>query len=214
MESHLESCQFEAIRPFIEMTRWRLDQLEAENAGLRTDLAVTRDQLNAVRADLTRDIATIAPPMDLLPHIDRLTGDTERLGADIQSVTAEVASMDLRHNMAVMNESFRMREELQGVRSMCQVMQSQILYLTERLKEVGLGRGMPAMPPPPPIPSKPMDGFAAASERFAEAISGTKGASGSGGVNGRPLARRPSTSSARSSSADGSERHGRQEMKL
>jgi outer membrane murein-binding lipoprotein Lpp len=196
--THLETCAYEGIRSFIELSTWRYDQLSHENAQLRSELAQLRDTLNAVRGDLVRDIAAIAPPIDLLPHIDRLTADNERVSSDVQSITADMASMDLRHNMAVMNESFRMREEMQALRQMCQVMQSQIMYLSDRLKDSGrgVGAGMPSMPPMP-APKSDLDGqFAGAADRFNAAVGQLSEPSGRG------MGRRPS--SARSNSADGS----------
>lgn len=201
-------CKYEAIRGFIELSQWRYEQLAQENQQLRIDLSSTRDALNAIRADLVRDIAALAPPVDLLPHIDRLTADNERVTADVQNISADMASMDLRHNMAVMNESFRMREEMQSLRQMCQVMQSQILFLSERVKDT---RGMPVLPPQPPPPKSEMDlQFGGAAERFAASVDELL----HGESAGRPMGRRPS--SARSNSADGSgsEGHGGRSMKL
>ncbi|KAI9024067.1 hypothetical protein DFJ74DRAFT_619181 [Hyaloraphidium curvatum] len=190
---HLPECRYEAIRPFVELQQWRYEQLLNENRMLRGEVAQLRDMIGTVRADLVRDIATLAPPVDLLPHIDRLTADNERVTADVQSITADMASMDLRHNMAVMNESFRSREEMQSLRAQCQVMQQQILFLTERLKDGGGARGMPK-----PVP-EPVDGFAGAAAQFSSAMTNLAAAT----PGERPMARRPS--SARSSSADGSE---------
>ncbi|KAJ3091655.1 hypothetical protein HK102_013909 [Quaeritorhiza haematococci] len=95
-------------------------------------------------------------PLDV---VDRVFGQMEKLAAehemtksDLDQLSANIASLELKQNMALLNESSRLREEFQSLRALIQAMQMQIVYSFDaRRKEkgaVGNGSGSPNNFPP------------------------------------------------------------------
>ncbi|KAF9022774.1 hypothetical protein BGZ52_000635 [Haplosporangium bisporale] len=71
-----------------------------------------------------------------------LISENERIRSELETLTAGLASLELKQNMAIMTESMRMQEEVQSLRAVCHGLRMQMHYLL-------LERQNPHGPPPP-----------------------------------------------------------------
>lgn len=112
-----------------------------------------------------------------------LISENERIRSEIETLTAGLASLELKQNMAIMTESMRMQEEVQSLRAVCHGLRMQMHYL---LLEQQNSRGHHGPPPPgSPIVGSGNSGSGANS-------GGGKGVNNGGGPpagapGGRPL---------------------------
>lgn len=70
--------------------------------------------------DLTND--THPPP-------ENYVTETQRLKSEIETITADIASLELKQNVALMTETFRLQEELQSLRAVCHGIRMQMHFL-------------------------------------------------------------------------------------
>ncbi|KAF9175668.1 hypothetical protein BGX20_002271 [Mortierella sp. AD010] len=74
-----------------------------------------------------------------------LISENERIRSEIETLTANLASLELKQNMAIMTESMRMQEEVQSLRAVCHGLRMQMHYLLLEQQN----RHHPPGPPPP-----------------------------------------------------------------
>ncbi|KAF8929538.1 hypothetical protein BGZ58_008872 [Dissophora ornata] len=105
-----------------------------------------------------------------------LMSENERIRSELETLTAGLASLELKQNMAIMTESMRMQEEVQSLRAVCHGLRMQMHYLL--LEQQNRHH------PPGPPPGSPAGGNGSQSGMKA-------GAGGGGGptgaAGGRPL---------------------------
>jgi hypothetical protein len=75
-----------------------------------------------------------------------LISENERMRSEIETLTAGLASLELKQNMAIMTESMRMQEEIQSLRAACHGLRMQMHYLLLEQQQI---RHHPPGPPPP-----------------------------------------------------------------
>ncbi|KAF9974542.1 hypothetical protein BGZ73_002025 [Actinomortierella ambigua] len=110
---------------------------------------------------------------------DMLISENERIRSEMETLTAALASMELKQNMAIMTESIRMQEEIQSLRAVCHGLRMQMHYvLLERQQQ----HQQQHQGPPPPMPPQGSAGGAGASG--SPSTSGSKGGAGGGGGGG------------------------------
>ncbi|KAH7046983.1 hypothetical protein BKA57DRAFT_379800, partial [Linnemannia elongata] len=78
-----------------------------------------------------------------------LISENERIRSELETLTAGLASLELKQNMAIMTESMRLQEEVQSLRAVCHGLRMQMHYL---LLEQQNNRHHPPGPPPPGSP--------------------------------------------------------------
>ncbi|KAF9941431.1 hypothetical protein BGZ67_005013 [Mortierella alpina] len=125
-----------------------------------------------------------------------LISENERIKSEIETLTAGLASLESKQNMAIMTESMRMQEEVQSLRAVCHGLRMQMHYLLLEQQN----RHHP--PPGPPPPGSPAGG------NNKSGNGGAGGPVGSAPGGGRPLS---TSGPLRPRFADGL---GRQETKL
>ncbi|KAG0333269.1 hypothetical protein BG004_000911 [Podila humilis] len=129
-----------------------------------------------------------------------LISENERIRSEIETLTAGLASLELKQNMAIMTESMRMQEEVQSLRAVCHGLRMQMHYLLlER-------QNHPHGPPHPP-PNTTGGGGGGGAVVNGNGGNGMK-APGNSGNGGRPLS---TSGPARPRFSDGL---GRQDTKL
>ncbi|ORZ16666.1 hypothetical protein BCR41DRAFT_322178 [Lobosporangium transversale] len=84
-----------------------------------------------------------------------LISENERIRSEIETLTAGLASLELKQNMAIMTESMRIQEEVQSLRAVCHGLRMQMHYLL--LEQQNL-RHHPGPPPPPGSPAGAVGG--------------------------------------------------------
>lgn len=105
-----------------------------------------------------------------------LIAENERIKSEIETLTAGLASLELKQNMAIMTESMRMQEEVQSLRAVCHGLRMQMHYLLLEQQN----RHHP--PPGPPPPGSPASGNNKSGNN-----GGAGGQVGSAPGGGRPL---------------------------
>ncbi|KAG0210423.1 hypothetical protein BGX28_009332 [Mortierella sp. GBA30] len=80
-----------------------------------------------------------------------LISENERIRSEIETLTAGLASLELKQNMAIMTESMRMQEEVQSLRAVCHGLRMQMHYLL--LEQQNRHHPPPPGPPPPGSPA-------------------------------------------------------------
>jgi hypothetical protein len=71
--------------------------------------------------------------------------------SEIETLTAGLASLELKQNMAIMTESMRMQEEIQSLRAVCHGIRMQMHYLL--LEQQQIRHHYPGLPPPAGSPA-------------------------------------------------------------
>jgi hypothetical protein len=106
-----------------------------------------------------------------------LISENERIRSEIETLTAGLASLELKQNMAIMTESMRLQEEVQSLRAVCHGLRMQMHYL---LLEQQNNRHHPPGPPPPGSP-------AGGNANMQQGMKGGNNGAGGGSGGGRPL---------------------------
>ncbi|KAF9202973.1 hypothetical protein BGZ49_006920, partial [Haplosporangium sp. Z 27] len=75
---------------------------------------------------------------------EQLISENEHIRSEIETLTANLASLELKQNMAIMTESMRMQEEVQSLRAVCHGLRMQMHYLLLEQQN----RHHPQGPPP------------------------------------------------------------------
>ncbi|KXS10077.1 hypothetical protein M427DRAFT_63011 [Gonapodya prolifera JEL478] len=105
--------------------------------------------------------------------------ENERLSSELTAMRAQLETTELRNNVAIMNESVKVRDEIHGLRALCHQLQAQILLLLD-VPRKGVGGSSGAGGPgvgSATARTDALDGLAAASN-FVAAISGARGSRG------------------------------------
>ncbi|KAG9066115.1 hypothetical protein KI688_001334 [Linnemannia hyalina] len=110
-----------------------------------------------------------------------LISENERIRSELETLTAGLASLELKQNMAIMTESMRLQEEVQSLRAVCHGLRMQMHYL---LLEQQNSRHHPPGPPPP---GSPAGGNANMQQAMKGGNNGAGGGGGGGSGGGRPL---------------------------
>ena len=110
---HESKCIYFQLNGFFELYTRQMNELKAENSRL-----ILENQ--QVRARLSLDV----PPL-----IDQLVMDVQILSNELDNTSANLAALGIRQDMALMTETARIREEMQGIRNTCSTIQMQLLNL-------------------------------------------------------------------------------------
>ncbi|CAO3586013.1 unnamed protein product [Absidia cylindrospora] len=160
LDDHLASCTYEKIKGFLHQHRQKetqmkeeLQALRKENESLRRHQHETKQQLDTTTNQLSVLFPghfAVDPDIPLDTQQEVVLSETQRLQSDIDSLSANMTSLELKQNMALMTETFRLQEELQSVRAICHGMRMQMHYLMVERRGAMMAAGAASNPPPPP----------------------------------------------------------------
>ena len=134
---HIHECAYEGIKDYLHQQQQSdqtlRDQIKAvskENEMLKRH----HDELNQQFHSLSDQLAHMFPS-HFIP--DGPTGDqspppmteTQRLKNEIDTVSTNLQNLELKQNMTLMTETFRLQEEMQSLRAICHGMRMQMHYL-------------------------------------------------------------------------------------
>ncbi|KAF9434903.1 hypothetical protein BGZ76_007228 [Entomortierella beljakovae] len=88
-----------------------------------------------------------------------LISENERIRSEIETLTANLASLELKQNMAIMTESMRTQEEVQSLRAVCHGLRMQMHYLLLEQQNRHHSSGPPPPPGPPTVVNGPQPGM-------------------------------------------------------
>lgn len=141
LDSHIAACPYEGIKGYLEHQRQReqslrdeLSIVRKENETLKRQQAGMRQQIDTI----TEQLAILFPSHfpseidltnDTHPPPENYVTETQRLKSEIETITADIASLELKQNVALMTETFRLQEELQSLRAVCHGIRMQMHFL-------------------------------------------------------------------------------------
>ncbi|KAJ3338722.1 hypothetical protein HDU93_009128 [Gonapodya sp. JEL0774] len=157
------------------------------------------------------------PPLDVgIPPfaIQELAAENERLSNEVAALRGQLETTELRNNVAIMNESVKVRDEIHGLRAMCHQLQAQILLLLDIPRKGVVGGGVVAGGGPavgnqgPRSAVDALEGLTATANLVA-AISGARGSRNSRrvGTSAPPSPQSPGSSEGTTSAVSSSTSH-------
>lgn len=60
---------------------------------------------------------------------ENMLSENQRMNNELETLSANLASLELKQNMALMTETFRLQEELQSLRAICHGLRMQMHYV-------------------------------------------------------------------------------------
>lgn len=139
LDSHIQSCPYEAIKHHLHQQRQHEQELRDEVRQLRDQNSVLRQQQDSMQQQihtLSDQLRLMFPshftqidhPDDPL-HPESIQSETQLLKDEVDTLSANLASLELKQNVALMTETFRLQEELQSLRAVCHGMRMQLHYI-------------------------------------------------------------------------------------
>lgn len=135
----MSSCPYESIKEYLHQQkktekslRNELQQLHKENESLKRQQYESRQHIEA----LTRQLDLMFPGHFVTdPDIpeearnESVLSENQRVNNELENLSANIASLELKQNMALMTETFRLQEELQSIRAICHGLRMQMHYV-------------------------------------------------------------------------------------
>ncbi|KAI8340089.1 hypothetical protein BC941DRAFT_419350 [Chlamydoabsidia padenii] len=154
LEDHLaSSCTYYKIKDFLYQQQQRETQLRdelravrKENESLKRLEHETKQQLDTTTNQLSLLFPghfALDPDLPLDTQQEVVLSETQRLQHDIDSLSANMASLELKQNMALMTETYRLQEEVQSLRAVCHGMRMQMHYLMAERRGAMMGPPLP-----------------------------------------------------------------------
>ncbi|KAI8068179.1 uncharacterized protein B0P05DRAFT_552165 [Gilbertella persicaria] len=137
LDVHLSTCVYESIQPFLhkqqqveKSLRAELAQVHKENESLKRYQLESNQQIEFI----TRQLDLMFPGhfMSDVPQDARnesVLAENQRISHELETLNANMASLELKQNVALMTETFRLQEELQSLRAICHGLRMQMHYL-------------------------------------------------------------------------------------
>ncbi|KAI9007567.1 hypothetical protein CLU79DRAFT_778137 [Phycomyces nitens] len=144
-DNHINQCAYEPIKHFLikqqrteRSLRQDVEQLQQENNRLKEQQEELREQVQITMDQLALLFPSHFPSQG--SSIGPVLTETERLETEIESLNANLVSLELKQNMALMTETFRLQEEMQSLRTVCYGIRMHIHYMMMERK----GSAMPS----------------------------------------------------------------------
>lgn len=109
-----------------------LQHVHRENESLKRQQLESRQYIE----NLTRQLDMMFPGHFMTdPDIpeearnESVMSETQRMNNELETLSASIASLELKQNMALMTETFRLQEELQSLRAICHGLRMQMHYI-------------------------------------------------------------------------------------
>ncbi|KAG1053377.1 hypothetical protein G6F43_004532 [Rhizopus delemar] len=137
---HLKRCPYEPIKDYLRQQdqkerslREDILRLQKENQSLKRQQYESQQRTDSILERLGTMFPTyFSPDLDMIPEEARsesVLAENQRVASELETLSANIASLELKQNMALMTETFRLQEELQGLRSVCHGLRMQMHYL-------------------------------------------------------------------------------------
>lgn len=119
------------MRDELQSIRKENEQLKYEQSELRQQFQTLFDQLALLfpsHFTTERNLPEEARGVSLSPA-ESILSETQRLKGEVENLSASLASLELKQNVAMMSETFRLQEELQSLRAVCHGMRMQMHFI-------------------------------------------------------------------------------------
>lgn len=139
LPKHTLICPYEAIKNYLQkqqktetLVQKELQQLHKENATLKREQEESKKHVNTI----VNQLDLMFPGHFLLDadipaeaRNESMLSENQRLNSELETLSANIASLELKQNMALMTETFRLQEELQSLRAICHGLRMQMHYV-------------------------------------------------------------------------------------
>lgn len=139
LEDHIVYCPYESIKHYLykqEQTekslRTEIQQLHKENESLKRQQTESKQQTETI----TQQLDLMFPGHFIhdadIPEEARnesVLSENQRVNNELETLSANIASLELKQNMALMTETFRLQEELQSLRAICHGLRMQMHFV-------------------------------------------------------------------------------------
>lgn len=139
LDEHILYCPYESIKNYLykqqqseKSLRNELLQLHKENESLKRQNSETKQHVESI----TNQLDLMFPGHFLTdPDIpeearnENMLSENQRMNNELETLSANLASLELKQNMALMTETFRLQEELQSLRAICHGLRMQMHYV-------------------------------------------------------------------------------------
>ncbi|KAI8646651.1 hypothetical protein BD408DRAFT_410036 [Parasitella parasitica] len=139
LPAHLATCPFESIKNYLRIQKQsetmllnELRHAHRENEALKRQQSESRQHIET----LTHRLNVMFPghfvtdpdiPEEALN--ESVLAENQRLNNELETLSANIASLELKQNMALMTETFRLQEEMQSLRGICHGLRMQMHYI-------------------------------------------------------------------------------------
>lgn len=186
-DQHKKDCPYEGIKGFLtyhqqqnKLMKEEFQSIRKEHESLKRnqqDLRQQVENMNNQLGILFPAHFNLDPDLPLDAQQEAVLSETQRLQSDLDTLSANMANLELKQNMALMTETFRLQEELQSIRAVCHGMRMQMHYLLMERRGAMMATSAPHPsvnnpPPPPPVPphDHPENGGESAFQRMRQWI--------------------------------------------
>ncbi|KAF3934946.1 hypothetical protein ABW19_dt0208165 [Dactylella cylindrospora] len=144
MESHTSSCHFIALTPILQLHTERISTLELENRAMRQkiELLIPQRPLPS-SSNSTQNLTDPSSSRDMTSEMQDYTyhlySEYEQLRSDVERLNAQIRELDVKQDMARINEGLRYGEEFTGVRAAINGLRMQLHWLVASRREVTAG---------------------------------------------------------------------------
>lgn len=139
LAAHLSACPYESIKHYLHKQQQsekallnELQQVHRENESLKRQQSESRQHMES----LTQQLDLMFPGHFMTdPDIpeearnESVLSENQRMNNELETLSANIASLELKQNMALMTETFRLQEELQSLRAICHGLRMQMHYI-------------------------------------------------------------------------------------
>ncbi|KAK6523595.1 hypothetical protein TWF281_001576 [Arthrobotrys megalospora] len=148
LDEHLSHCHFVALTPILQLHTERIDTLELENKAIRQklDLLVPPRPLPsqssaATSSDPTDSSAARDMTSEMQDYTYHLYSEYEQLRSDVERLNAQIRELDVKQDMARINEGLRYNDEMTGVRAAINGLRMQLHWLVASRRDTVTGGG-------------------------------------------------------------------------
>ncbi|KAI8366079.1 uncharacterized protein BYT42DRAFT_540711 [Radiomyces spectabilis] len=136
--THIEHCAYEGIKHYLYKQKEREQTLRDELRLVRSENDVLKrrqGELHQHIESLTDQLSLLLPqdpglPEEARPNLQHsVLSETRRLKNEVDELSANMQSLELKQNVALMEETFRLQEEMQALRAICHGMRMQMHFV-------------------------------------------------------------------------------------
>ncbi|ORY96566.1 hypothetical protein BCR43DRAFT_458274 [Syncephalastrum racemosum] len=120
-DTHLELCPYEGIKAFLRQQQQQQQMLRDELNTVRKENTTLKRQ----QSDQRREIEALAVRLEEMQEFSQ----ESEMKTEFETLSASMANLELKQNMALMTETFRLQEEIQSLRAVCHGMRMQMHFL-------------------------------------------------------------------------------------
>lgn len=120
-DTHIELCPYEGIKGFLRQQQQQQQMLRDEISLVRKENTTLKRQ----QTDQRRELEALAARLEEMQEFSQ----ESEIKTEFETLSAGMANLELKQNMALMTETFRLQEEIQSLRAVCHGMRMQMHFL-------------------------------------------------------------------------------------